>query len=258
MNYLNLETSVLHSPEYIGCKPVARATWLNVMMWCAGQENGGRIAGAKQWGSRQWQQTCGVTLNEVNLSAPLLAWDGDDLVAWRYPLDREDDVRRNRELGRKGGLAKAKNLAGAKANATSEPPNPAVAIAPTKRNGKEEEGKEKEEEGKDTASTSGGPSRHTWLARVQSLGHREWWEKKWFSAEKTGWMSGRSPITNWEAHQDSQMLYFRSFEREQAAKNTPPDTEALERENREAEERRIAKEKELQSELQAALAEGRE
>ena len=107
MNWLNINLATLRAPEYIGADPVARATWLNVTAFCCDQENGGRIAGARAWKCRQWQQTCGVTLAEVDAGAPLIAWDGDDLLAWRYPSEKEDEVRVKREAGRAGGKAKS-------------------------------------------------------------------------------------------------------------------------------------------------------
>lgn len=45
MNWLNLRTEILHSPEFIGCHPTRRATWLSLSLWCASQENGGIVAG---------------------------------------------------------------------------------------------------------------------------------------------------------------------------------------------------------------------
>lgn len=268
MNWLNLETNILHSPEFIGCKPTARATWLAVSLWCAGQENGGRIAGASTWGNRQWQQTCGVMLKEVMDAAPLLTWDGDTLIVWRYPEEREAEVKANREAGRNGGSSKtqAKTQA-ARVNGTKggrpktqaetqaeEPKNPSGNPTEWKGIGKEGNGREEE----DTASAFHGPSRLTWLARVESLGHRAWWERKWFSAEKTGWMSGRNEIRNWETHQDSQMGYFQSFLAEETAKNAPPDTAVFEAQQAAEKARREAKELELQREQQALFAGERE
>lgn len=104
MEWLNLKTSTLHATEYIGADPRSRATWLNVMLWCAQQENGGLIKGARDWKDRQWQQTCGVTRREVDSSHTLLVWDGDTLIVWNYPTDKELIVRERREIGRSGGL----------------------------------------------------------------------------------------------------------------------------------------------------------
>lgn len=100
MNWLNLHTATLRAPEYIGSEPVARATWLNVLAYCCEQENGGRIIGAATWKDRQWQQTCGVTAQEVREAALLLTIDGDDVLIWRYPDEKESEVQRMRALGR--------------------------------------------------------------------------------------------------------------------------------------------------------------
>ena len=54
MNWLNLRTETLHAPNYIGSDPTRRATWLSLMLWCAQQENGGIIAGSRQWPDRRW------------------------------------------------------------------------------------------------------------------------------------------------------------------------------------------------------------
>lgn len=107
MNYLNLNISTLRAPEFLGSDPVARATWLCVVGYCIDQENNGRIAACKVWRDRQWQQTCGVTLEEVNASAPLLEWDGDDLTVWRYPLAHQAKCETNRANGKAGGLSKS-------------------------------------------------------------------------------------------------------------------------------------------------------
>ena len=119
MEWLNLKTSVLHSEEYIGSDPRARATWLNVLLWCVQQENGGRIENAESWKDRQWQQTCGVTAREVLSASPLLAFTDGGLSVWNYPTDKEQIVRHKRESGRSGGLARAQAYAKAKAQASA-------------------------------------------------------------------------------------------------------------------------------------------
>ena len=151
MIWLNLETRILHAPEYIGSDPRARATWLNVCLWSAQQENGGRIAGAAAWKDRQWQQTCGVTLREVSAAAPLLAWDGEDVIVWAYPVEKEAVVRQKRELarigGRQSGEARRNRMDTPNTEANAEAYG--EANASTERKGREEEGngRGKEEEG---------------------------------------------------------------------------------------------------------------
>ncbi len=103
MNWLNIQTSTLDSEAFVGSDPVARATWLCLLRYCAGQENGGRIAGAAAWTDRKWQQVVRVRLREIRRKCGLWSWDGDDLVVWEYPVEREAEVRANRENGACGG-----------------------------------------------------------------------------------------------------------------------------------------------------------
>lgn len=103
MNWLNVRLSTLRAPEYVSSEPTARATWWNALAYCAEQENGGRIVGARKWKDRQWQQTCGVMVAEVDSAPELLKWDGDDLVVWNYPVEKEEEIRVKREAGKVGG-----------------------------------------------------------------------------------------------------------------------------------------------------------
>lgn len=104
MNYLNIHTDLLRSEEYLGAEPVERATWLNLMGWCASQENGGVIREAHEWTDRKWQQLCGVTLREIQTPSKLYFFkDGGNLVVWSYPADKEKEVKTNRKNGKRGG-----------------------------------------------------------------------------------------------------------------------------------------------------------
>lgn len=153
MNYLNLETRILHAPEYIGSDPTERATWLNVSLWSAQQENGGRIVGAATWKDRQWQQTCGVTSREVRAARTLLTWEGQDLIIWNYPISKEHEVKTKRDAGKLGGIksgeARSKQN-GSTASSSASPDTRSSASTEgdgsTERKGREKEGKGKEEE----------------------------------------------------------------------------------------------------------------
>ena len=103
MEWLNIHSSILDSPEMIGSEPVDRATWLMLMRYCAGQENGGRIASCRDWGDRKWQQVCRVTLQEIARISELWHWEEDCLVVHGYPKEKESIVVAKREAGRKGG-----------------------------------------------------------------------------------------------------------------------------------------------------------
>jgi hypothetical protein len=103
MEWLNIHVPMLRAPEYVGSDPISRATWLNVTVYCVEQENGGRIVGAASWKDRQWQQTCGVTFEEVISAKKLLEIEGDDVLVWRYPVEKEAAVKQQRESGKLGG-----------------------------------------------------------------------------------------------------------------------------------------------------------
>lgn len=109
MQLLILECDLLDSEEVLGAEPVDRATWLMLLRYCAGRENGGRIEGCAGWKDRKWQQLARVTYEEVRRETRLWWWEGEDLVVGGYPVEREAKVLANRENGRLGGLAKARN-----------------------------------------------------------------------------------------------------------------------------------------------------
>lgn len=143
MIWLNLLTSNLRAPEFVGCCPVSRATWLCVLAHCVEQENGGTISGAKQWSDRRWQQTCGVTWREVNSSTPLLSWDNDDLRVWAYPADKQAEVEAKREAGRVGGIKSGKARREAQLQAQLQAPSEAQLEGDLERKGMEGKGRER-------------------------------------------------------------------------------------------------------------------
>lgn len=161
MNWLNIRLSFLRSPEYIGSEPTARATWLNVLSYCAEQENGGRIVGARKWKDRQWQQTCGVMVAEVNDAPDLLAWDGDDLLVWNYPSEKELEIQQMRELGksktaRKASAARLNGAKGGRPKTEQKTQREQTQDNPTETHRKEGERKKKEKEEKEGARKRAG------------------------------------------------------------------------------------------------------
>jgi len=103
MNWLNLELTTLRSEKYIGSDPVQRATWLNLLAYCADQENGGTIQSCSEWGSRKWLGLLGVTKEEVLSDSLLWNWSGENVVVWKYPKAKESEVRQKRISGKRGG-----------------------------------------------------------------------------------------------------------------------------------------------------------
>ena len=158
MNWLNLQTSVIRTPEYVGSDPIQRANWLNLMIYCAEQENGGVIPDCKCWKDRRWQQTCGVTKSEADDQCELWSFDGDNLTLWGYPVEKQEEIQRNRESGHRGGKARSDaKIEAAKANGskggrpktqaetqagTQAEPKRNPSENPTERKGKEKERKE--------------------------------------------------------------------------------------------------------------------
>lgn len=105
MEWLNLHTSVLDSAEFLQAEPIQRATWLCLQRYCIGQENTGRIVGAKSWKDRIWQQMCRVTLREVQAECGLWKWEGDDLVVSFYNVEKQKEVSRLRNQAAAAGHA---------------------------------------------------------------------------------------------------------------------------------------------------------
>lgn len=103
MEWLNLHASTMDSPEFVGSDTKERGTWLSLLRYCIGQENGGTISGCKLWKDRQWQQLARVTLREVSIDCRLYEWSSQDLIVWGYPKEKESEVCRKRELARLNG-----------------------------------------------------------------------------------------------------------------------------------------------------------
>ncbi|MBB5351371.1 hypothetical protein HNR46_001607 [Haloferula luteola] len=162
MEWLNLHSSVLDSPEFVGEEPVNQATWLKLQRFCIGQENGGRIESCKDWKDRKWQQLVRVTRREIETDSELWEWDGESLVVLFYPVEKETEVKTNRANGRKGGRPKKKTQPDTPEVTENKPPgfeseNPTESqrfeIAETERKGRGREGNE-ERKGREAAAAA--------------------------------------------------------------------------------------------------------
>ena len=157
MNFLNIHTDLLRSEIYLGAEPLERATWLNLMGWCASQENGGLIRGAAGWNDRKWQQVCGITKEEASLVSELYEFgESGEMIVNHYPKAKEEEVKTNRLNGKKGGRPKGvkpkKNQVvnqGVKPKKTTCPK-----IAETEGKGREGNGMEEKGEGNGEAPPS--------------------------------------------------------------------------------------------------------
>lgn len=148
MNWLNIEIKTIRCPEYVGSEPIDRATWINLLAYCAEQENGGTIEDCLKWKDRRWQQTCGVTKDEVMRESDLWSWSGSNLTLWAYPLQKQQEVQAKRIAGSNGGKASGQSRkAKAEQIAMLEAPGEAQLEAELERKGKERKGMEGERNG---------------------------------------------------------------------------------------------------------------
>lgn len=155
MNWINIQTATLRSPQFIGSDPTARGTWLAVLGYCYEQENGGKICGCKDWKDRQWQQICGVTREEIDGSTLLMEWQGSDLCVSNYPVETEHELKAKRAAGSKGGKARTQaKIEAARVNGAKH--NPSTTQATTQGNRKERKRKERETEASVPAASSTG------------------------------------------------------------------------------------------------------
>ena len=102
MEYINLHVSVLDSEEFKGSSPTQRSTWLCLLRYLVGQEDGDTITLCAPWSDRKWQQVCAITLAEVKEECALWKWNGDDLVVNFYPHASEKATKSMRRGGRIG------------------------------------------------------------------------------------------------------------------------------------------------------------
>jgi hypothetical protein len=99
MEFINLHVSVLDSDQFKGATPTQRATWLCLMRYLVGQEDGDTIEKCRGWSDRKWQQVCAVTLQEVDDVCELWKWAGDDLEVNFYPEQAERETKAKRRGG---------------------------------------------------------------------------------------------------------------------------------------------------------------
>ena len=95
MEWIKLQLHVIRSEEYIGCEPVHRAAYINLLAFCVDQENSGTIANCADWSDRKWMQLCGVMKSEVE-SCELFWFNGEDLEIYAYPIDEQKSCESKR------------------------------------------------------------------------------------------------------------------------------------------------------------------
>lgn len=103
MNWFNIKTQALRSPEILAAPPAALGTWVRVTAYCCESENGGVIKGAVSWNDRQWMTACGVTASEVKDANALLKQKNGDIIVSMYPGEKESEVKEKRRIAKENG-----------------------------------------------------------------------------------------------------------------------------------------------------------
>ena len=249
MNWINLKISIIREPAYVGAEPVQRATWLNLLAYCCEHENGGVIKDAAAWKCRQWQQTCGVMLEEVRSECDLWAWCPDGaLIVAMYPAEKQQEVQAKREAGRRGGFTKAKNRSSASSSATAQPVAESgfatsSASAEGEREGEEErelelEGEKEKSVGAASATPAPAPKEpKAKRVRFAKPSVEEWTEYArtmpnpltenqaigaWDHYEANGWRVGRNPMVDWRASLRKWGSNQREFAQASRPQHKPP------------------------------------
>lgn len=224
MVYINIHTSVLDGPEFAQAKPAAIATWLRLMRYCVGQENGGVIPGVKAWDARLCLFTLGVDRKDLHQGSPLWSWKGQDLAVLFYPGKQEKICLKRRKVGKTGGVASGKSRreksAGSKAEANGSSKPEANGSDLVERKGKESKSKSK------VSRPADGTDGRTPLASLEELqayagehGIRAEWAQKFFETmERDGWQDKNGkPVRKWERLFE---VYAKSCEGVEIAKKT--------------------------------------
>ena len=124
MRYFRTECISVDGPEFSESEFGQIGAWVYLMNYCAAQENGGCIQGAKGRKDAFFDRSLKVSRTILEQESQLWTWTGEDLLVRFYSLEAEQSYQEKRELGKRGGKKKAENLAHAKAHALATKPNP--------------------------------------------------------------------------------------------------------------------------------------
>jgi hypothetical protein len=128
MRYFITERVDVDGPEFSESGFEQIGAWVYLMSYCAAQENGGRVEGAKGRKDAFFDRSLKVSRTILEQESQLWTWTEEDLLVHFYSLEAEQSYQKKRESGQRGGKKRAENLAHAKAHATADAlatkPNP--------------------------------------------------------------------------------------------------------------------------------------
>lgn len=104
MRFFPVECASVTGTDFSCATFEQQGQWLNLMTYCANQENGGRIEGATELPEVFFQRSLAMRKEEFESECLLWTWDGQDLVVKFYPLQNQEKCQTLRENGREGGV----------------------------------------------------------------------------------------------------------------------------------------------------------
>ena len=120
MRFFPVECATVTGTDFSCATFEQQGQWLNLLTYCAGQENGGRIEGAAELPAVFFQRSLAMSKKEFESECPLWTWDGPDLVVKFYPLQNQEKCEALRESGRKGGKTRAAKAKAEKQEANAQ------------------------------------------------------------------------------------------------------------------------------------------
>lgn len=105
MDWIKVDTRLTGNRDFAVAKNADVGCWIRLLVYCAQQENLGRIKNARSLDAETWPHVARVSVAEVAqaVAAKLAWWEGDDLrVAW-YDVDGQRRCESNRKVAASGG-----------------------------------------------------------------------------------------------------------------------------------------------------------
>jgi hypothetical protein len=205
MRYFPVECASVTGTDFSCATFEQQGQWLNLMTYCASQENGGRIEGAAELPAVFFQRSLSITKDELLADCPLWTWQDEDLLVKFYPIEGQEKCQDLRKKGAKGGRNKAANakemdaenepLANAIANATANASTDLTLPNPTLPNNTQP-----------NPTPSGGAPLVGQLVSLDEFVEfgvsknltKRFCKDRYEQLENDGWLSGGKPVKSWQ------------------------------------------------------------